>query len=71
MGADVDLEPTEAEHLGLLAATAAAEDRLHAGEQLARLERLGQVIVGAHLQSDDTVHRVAAGGEHQDRRVGA
>src|SRR5439155_25487767 len=37
----------------------------------AGLERLGQVVVGAHFQADDAVHRVAARGQHQHRGVDA
>ena len=59
----------EAQELAGLGATAAAEDRPHPREQFARLEGLGQVVVGPHLETDDAVHGVAAGGEHQDRRV--
>ena len=35
----------------------AAQDGADARQQLARLERLGQVVVGAQLQADDAVHR--------------
>ena len=34
--------------------------------ELARIERLGEVIVGADFQADDAVHVVAVGGEHDD-----
>ncbi len=47
----------------------AAQDRLHARHQLARLERLGHVVVGAKLESDHAVHHVAARGQHDDRDV--
>ena len=49
----------------------APEDRLHAGDELARVERLGQVVVGADLEADDLVDVLVAGGQHQDRNVGA
>ena len=53
----------------------AAQQRAHAGDQLARAERLGQVVVGAQLQADDAVELLGARGQHQDRqgaqRVGA
>src|SRR3990170_115664 len=46
---------------------AAPEHGVHAREQLARIEGLGQVVVGAHLQADDAVDVIALGGEHDDR----
>ena len=49
----------------------AAEDRLHAGDELARVERLREVVVGADLEPDDLVDVVVARGEHEDRDVGA
>ena len=51
-------------------AAGAAQDDLDACQQFARAERLGQVVVGAHLQSDDAVGLLAARGEHDDRDVG-
>ena len=47
----------------------AAQDGAHAGHQLARVEGLGQVIVGAQFQADDAVHVVGAGGQHEHRHV--
>ncbi len=38
-------------------------------DQLARVERLGQIIVGADLQPDDTIDILALGGDHQHRHV--
>jgi hypothetical protein len=40
------------------------------GDQLLRLEGLGDVVVGAGLQSGDDVVGVGAGGEHDDRDAG-
>ena len=37
-------------------------------QQLARVERLGQVVVRAHLKADDSVGRLGDGGQHDDRR---
>jgi hypothetical protein len=45
---------------------AAAQHGVDARHELARVEGLGQVVVGAHLQADDAVHLVALGGEHDD-----
>src|SRR3954453_715438 len=53
----------------LLGLGGAAQDRLDASDQLARVERLGQVVVGAHLEPDDLVDVVVAGGQHQDWHV--
>ena len=39
-----------------------------AGEQLAEVERLDEVVVGAGVEAADPVGRRVAGGEHQDRR---
>jgi hypothetical protein len=47
----------------------AAQDGADARQQFARLERLGQVVVGAQLQADDPVHGVALGGEHEHRHL--
>ena len=49
----------------------AAKDRLHARDELARVERLRQVVVGADLEADDLVDVLVARGQHQDRHVGA
>jgi hypothetical protein len=52
---------------------AAAQDAADARQQFARLERFGQVVVGAHFQAEDAVQRLVAGGQHDDRqsRLGA
>jgi hypothetical protein len=67
----VDLHRAEAHRLGRggRAVATAAQDGADARQQLARLEGLGQVVVGAELQADDPVHRVALGGEHQHRHL--
>jgi hypothetical protein len=76
----VNLERAEHERLGLpecrgrfapLSATArAAQHGAHTGDQFARRERLGQVVVGAHLQPDHAVDLLSAGGEHEHVGVG-
>ena len=43
------------------------QDRPQPGQQLARLERLGQVVIGAKLQTDNAIKRVALCRQHQDR----
>ncbi len=42
----------------------------NARNELAAAERLGQIIVGAHFQSDHPIDLVALGGEHDDRNIG-
>jgi hypothetical protein len=54
-----------------LRCTAAAQHGLQAGHQLARLEGLGQVVVGAEFQAHHAVHHLAARGEHDDGQVAA
>ena len=50
-----------------------AQDGPDAGDELARAERLGQVVVGAELEPEQLVELVVASGEHhdRDRRVAA
>ena len=48
----------------------APEDRAHPRHQLARAERLGQVVVGAELEADQLVALLDARGEHDDRHAG-
>ena len=43
-----------------------AQHGLDAGDELARIERLRQVVVGAHLETDDAVDVLALGGQHDD-----
>jgi hypothetical protein len=38
------------------------------GNQLPRIERLRQVVVGPQLEADDSIHVLTARGEHQDRK---
>ncbi len=49
-------------------AGAAAQDAGDPGHDLARAERLGDVVVRAELEPDDTAHLVVEGGEEDDRR---
>ena len=70
-GGAVDLERPEPERLRPRARPRApAEDRAETGQQLAGVEGLRKVIVGADLQAHDPVRGVAARGEHQDGHVG-
>ncbi len=68
--AAVDLEAAVALHVLRRGARLAPQDRAQPRQQLARLERLRQIVVGADLEADDAVHGVAARGQHQDRHVG-
>ena len=72
-GFAVDLQPSEAQHRLRRARRdpAAAQDRANARLQLARVEGLGEIVVGADLESDDAVRVLAARGQHQDRRLRA
>ena len=47
-----------------------AQHRPHPGDQLARGERLGHIIVGAGLEAAHPVRLLAAAGQHDDRHVG-
>ena len=50
----------------------AAQHAANARNQFARLERLGQIVVGPQFQPGDAIFRFAHGGQHQDRdRAGA
>ena len=44
-------------------------ERADAGEELVELERLGEIVVGARVQSADHVLDGVAGSEHEDRSV--
>ena len=46
---------------------ASPQDRPDPRHELARAERLDDVVVGAELEADDAVGLLAAGGEHDDR----
>jgi hypothetical protein len=65
-GEAVELQPHRGSGCG---GRAPAQHGLHAGHELARLEGLGHVVVGAQLQPDHAVHHLAAGGEHDQGDV--
>ena len=73
----VQREPLEAPHgvgvVGLARGGRAVtlDVRLQPRDELARLERLRQVVVRAELQPDDAVGGLPAGGQHDDRHVAA
>src|SRR4051812_18246100 len=70
---EVDLQVAGAD--GLLAAgpgtdhLRASQRRTHAASELPDRERLGDVVVGPHLQAEDLVDLVVLGGEHDDRHL--
>ena len=43
------------------------EHRVDAGDELARIERFAEIIVGAHLETDDAIDVFAFGCQHDDR----
>src|SRR6185436_11238514 len=49
--------------------TAAAEDRADAGCEFARIERLGQIVVGSDLEADNPVNIIASRGQHKNRNL--
>ena len=70
--AEVDLQPAEAQHLvagGLW--RGAAQQCLHPRQELARLEGLGQVVVGARVDPLDPLGPGPARRQHQDRKTPA
>ena len=54
-----------------LAGREARDQALHPGEQLGRVERLDQVVVGTGAQRPHLALHVLVGGEHDDRDVAA
>src|SRR5207248_3697158 len=70
-GGEIDLQTSGGELDRVRVGGRAAQHRPDPGEQLARVERLREVIVGAELETDDLVRVVAAGGHHDDRRLPA
>ncbi len=46
-----------------------AQNRAYPGEQLARIARLGQIVVGAQFQTDDPISVLAHGAQHDDGRT--
>ena len=64
---EVDLAVAEAVHR-LVVGRGAAEQRADARAQLARAERLGHVVVGAHVEAHHLFGLLRLGGQHQHRR---
>src|SRR6516225_5452983 len=68
--ADVKHESAHAHLAGSGRAAAAAKHVAHAQEKLARLERLGQIVVDAGLQPFNALLRLGTRRQHQDRDLG-
>ena len=69
MTGDVDVERSHAEPLVHCAGARASHDGADAGQELARVEGLGDVVIGAELEAHDAIGVVAARGEHHDGDV--
>jgi hypothetical protein len=65
-GTGIDLEVSDNEQRGF-AIWALAELRAYTREQLGQPERLGDVVAGAGVETDDDVDLLAASGQHDDR----
>ena len=64
-GADrEDVTPRAASRL----AVGATQDRTHAGAQFARIEGLGEIVVGAELETENAIDGVAPRRQHQHRQ---
>ena len=47
---------------------AAAQHAADAGQQFARYKRFWQIVIGAHLEAENAVERLVAGGQHDHRQ---
>ena len=66
---EIDRDVARGEPLDRRLGLDAPKDGAEAREQLARRERLGDVVVGAELETDDAVGLVALRGEHEHGHV--
>ena len=69
---DVDHEVAEVQHLELALhlSVGTAEQGADTGDELARRERLDQVVVSAELEADDAVLDLALRRQHDDGHIG-
>ena len=65
----IELQALDLHHVGRARRRGSPQHRLDAGQQLARRERLGDVVVGAALEAADLVLLLGSGGEHDDRNL--
>ncbi len=72
MARDIDDQIAKVEDLDLrlVALVGTAEQRAHAGHELAGREGLDEVVVRAELEADDTVLDLALGRQHDDGHIG-
>ena len=71
-GVDVEVAVADLRGLGSRACRRRPpQDRLHPSDELARVERLGHVVVGPDLEPDDLVDVLVTCCQHQDRDVPA
>src|SRR6185437_3830849 len=66
---EIDREITHGHERVLALVARPAHHRAQAGQQLLGPERLGDVVVGAHVEGAHLLALVAHGGEHDDRQV--
>jgi len=69
-GVEIDGEPAGHEPGARRLRRSPPQHGAHAGQQLARIEGFGQVVVGAQLEADDLVDVLAPRGQHEDRQRG-
>ncbi|SIP88608.1 hypothetical protein SAMN05880592_10121 [Bosea sp. TND4EK4] len=48
-----------------------SQDGAHPCENLAQVERLGDVVIGTNLKPDDTINHLIPSRQHDDRNVGS
>ena len=68
-GADIQVKIAKLHHFGAAGILGAAQHRAHSRQQLAGIEGLAHVVVGADFQSDDAIHIFALGGDDDDGDV--
>ena len=73
-GLDVEAQAIALDHrrrgiLGFSQVVDAAEERFDPRRKFENAERFGEVVVGAHLQTEDAIDFRRFGGQHQDRQV--
>src|SRR5262245_53942678 len=68
-GITINFQPTEPEHIPA-GATLPSQNGSYPSEELSWLEGFRQIVIRAHFQTNDAVHRVAACGQHEDGKAG-
>ena len=64
----VELDGVVGAVLGVGQGSGPTQDSLDAGQQFVRVERLGDVVVGAHFEADHPRDGIAGSREHDDRK---